>query len=407
MRRARGIAVSLLLCAAASARITGVLAPYSGAPGEPNCSACHGSGVNTGPGRLQIQVQDLTHWLPERPLRVRITLSDPDAARWGFQLTARAESNARLQAGSFRILDTDTQLATTGGLQFVTHTLNGTRPGTRNSSIWEVEWLPPPNADFGKVVFYAAGNAADGNGIPDPGDRIYTTSFTLAPAASVSRVIKALPQLAYGSSPEFGVWSTAVYLHNTTPAPVQAVLRFFDQEGAPLNVPALQTDNIAVSIPPRATHLTEIPAQGPLTQGWVQVEMPEGVVGYGLFRQSLPNVNPQEGIVPFSSVNSAGATIVYDDRDYVTALAVLNPGSSPATINFLARDSNGEEIARHSVQLRPRQRTAFVLRELAPPFERIRGRTGVLEITAESGSVSVLGLRFNRLAFTSILPVER
>ncbi len=37
----------------------------------------------------------------------------------------------------------------------------------------------------------------------------------------------------------------------------------------------------------------------------------------------------------------------------------------------------------------------------------VQGKRGVLQFSSSGGPVSVLGLRFNQLAFTSILPVER
>jgi hypothetical protein len=150
----------------------------------------------------------------------------------------------------------------------------------------------------------------------------------------------------------------------------------------------------------------EVPTVGPLTQGWVQVEAPEGVIGYGIFRQTLQGVNPQEGVVPFSSSSSTGAAVVFDETNYVTAVAVLNPGSAPVTVTVVGRDESGAEIGRFQLPLNPRQRLAFVVRE-RPEMTTMLGKRGVLEFSAAGGRVSVLGLRFNGLAFTSILPAER
>jgi len=405
----RRLAVMLLLLGFAPsmwANSSGAPAQVSGAPGEGNCSACHGGTPNSGPGSLQVRFDGVMNWTPGQPVKVKVTLSDPNATRWGFELTARAASNPNLTAGSFRIIDNTNQLRTAEGKQYVTHTLTGTRAGTTGSSTWEVEWTPPSDVGFGDVVFYAAGNAANGNGQADLGDRIYTTAWTASPGTPVSGLTKVLPQLAFGSSSDLGNWATAVYLHNTTAAPVQATVRFFATDGSALTVPGINGSSAAVNLGPHGTGVVEVPNVGPLTQGWVQIESPEGVIGYGIFRQALQGVNPQEGVVPLSSSNSAGSFIVFDETDFTTAVAVLNPGASPVTVTVVARDDTGAEIGRFTLPLNPRQRDAFVVRD-RPAMTAMRGKRGVLEFSASSGAVSVLGLRFNGLAFTSILPVER
>lgn len=393
------------LASTARANSGGAPILFSGAPGEGNCSACHGP-ANAGPGSLQIRLVDAVNWTPGQPVRLRVTVSDPNATRWGFQLTARAASNPDRTAGSFRLLDGSVQRRTLSDKEWVTHTLTGTRPGTTGSSTWEVEWTPPADAGFGDVIFYASGLAANGNGQNDTGDRTYTATLTASSGSPVTGVTKVLPQLAFGSSSDLGNWATAVYLHNTTSAPVQATVRFFSAEGAPLSVPGVNAASTVISLAPRGTGVVEVPTVGPLTQGWVQVDSPEGVIGYGIFRQTLPGVNPQEGVVPFSSSSSAGAAIVFDETDYVTAVAVLNPGTAPVTVIVAARDEAGNEIGRFTLALNARQRAAFVVRD-RPEMTAMRGRRGVLEFSAADGPVSVLGLRFNGLAFTSILPAER
>lgn len=399
------ITAAAALAISARANSGGAQILFSGAPGEGNCSACHGP-ANTGPGSLQIRLEGAVNWTPGQPRRVRLTISDPNATRWGFQLTARSASNPDRTAGSFRLLDGSVQRRTLSDKEWVTHTLTGTRPGTTGSSTWEVEWTPPADAAFGDVIFYASGLAANGNGQSDTGDRTYTATLTASASTPATAVTKVLPQLAFGSSSDLGNWATAVYLHNTASAPVQATVRFYGTDGSPLTAPGVNASSATLNLGPRGTGAVEVPNVGPLTQGWVKIEAPEGVIGYGIFRQSLPGVNPQEGVVPFSSSSSAGAAIVFDETDYVTAVAVLNPGTVPVTVTVVARDEAGSEIGRFTLPLNAGQRAAFVVRD-RPEMTAMRGRRGVLEFSAADGPVSVLGLRFNGLAFTSILPAER
>jgi hypothetical protein len=397
-----------MIAAAAWANSNGAPPQLSGVPGEGSCSNCHGGAPNTGPGSLQIRFDGVTNWTPGQAVRVKVTLTDPNATRWGFQLTARAAANPNQMAGTFRIIEDTTRLAPNApqGLQYVTHTLTGTRPGTTGSVSWEVEWTPPANAGFGDVIFYASGNAANGNGQADLGDRIYTSTFTGSPGTPASGLTRVLPQLAFGSSATLGNWSTSVYLHNTTAAPVSATVRFFGADGSPLTVPGINASSTQVNLGARGTGVVEVPNLGPLTQGSVAIEAPDGVIGYGIFRQALQGINPQEGVVPFSSSTATGATIVFDETDFVTAVAVLNPGAAAVAVTVRARDSGGVEIGTFTLNLNPRQREALVVRD-RPEMTQIRGRRGVLEFSSSGGPVSVLGLRFNQLAFTSILPVER
>lgn len=402
MRRPGWIAI-FALSSVAWGNSGGAPAQVTGAPGEETCAACHGGTPNSGPGSLQIRFDGLTNWVPGQAVKVKVTLADPNATRWGFQLTARAASNPNQTAGSFRIIEDTTRFASNPppGLQYVTHTSSGTRPGTTGSVSWEVEWTPPSDAGFGDVIFYAAGNAANGNGQADPGDRIYTTTFTASPGTPVTGLTRVLPQLAFGD-----VWSTAVYLHNTSGAPVQATVRFFDVNGAPLTVPGINASSVSLNLGPLGTGVVEAPNLGPLQQGSVAVEATDTVIGYGIFRQAQPNVNPQEGVVPLSASNSTGATIVYDDTDFVTSVAVLNPGSTPVTVSIVARDESGAQIGTLTLNLNARERQAFEVRNRAE-LAMVQGRRGVLEFNATGGPVSVLGLRFNGFALTSILPVEK
>jgi len=122
--------------------------------------------------------------------RIEVTISDPGAARWGFQLTARPASSLEQQAGSFRadgnaqvVCDMGNPPCSVGMLQFPTHTLAGTRRGTRNSVTFAVEWTAP-SSNVGNIIFAGAGNAANNNDAADAADNIYFRQITVMPAAA-------------------------------------------------------------------------------------------------------------------------------------------------------------------------------------------------------------------------------
>jgi hypothetical protein len=77
-----------------------------------------------------------------------------------------------------------------------------------------------------------------------------------------------------------------------------------------------------------------------------------------------------------------------------------------ATINMRALNSGGQVIGTATQTLGPNARTAITLRTV-PGLEAVANQRGAVEFSASTGTVSVLGLRFNNLTFTSIPPSGR
>jgi hypothetical protein len=229
----------------------------------------------------------------------------------------------------------------------------------------------------------------------------------------------ALPQLVFG-----GGWYTAIYFNNQTSGALAANVSFFDQNGQPLPTPVLASsifgsglaadlsapDTVTVSmvnVPPLGTVIIEAPNNGPLQQGWARVDAPAGMVGYGIFRYTLsaPGQPTQlsEGEIPFASTTSTSSSLIFDDTAYVTAVAFANPSGVSASINIQALDATGQVIGTATETLGPGARTALVLRSISG-LAGVAGQRGSVQFTATTGAVSVLGLRFNNLTFTSIPP---
>ena len=72
-------------------------------------------------------------------------------------------------------------------LQFAEH-LSAPRGNAGDGITFTVDWTPPAT-DLGDVIFYAAGNAADGGGT-SANDRIYTTSRRISPPLHPDRQAK-------------------------------------------------------------------------------------------------------------------------------------------------------------------------------------------------------------------------
>src|SRR5689334_19270125 len=157
----------------------------AGTDGSTNCTACHRTfaPANSDPrGSVRI---DVASYVPGVKQTISVTVSHPEAARWGFELTARVANDESRSAGELsptnivRVICEDGSARGSlapcqpGQHSFVQHMdAPRTQPGA--GFTFTFDWTPP-STDVGDIVFYAAGNAANGDGTNN-GDRIYTTS---------------------------------------------------------------------------------------------------------------------------------------------------------------------------------------------------------------------------------------
>jgi hypothetical protein len=125
------------------------------------------------------------------------------------------------------------------------------------------------------------------------------------------------------------------------------------------------------------------------------------VYGYGVFRQSVAGRPDQEAVVPFSDASAISSTLTWDESNFVTAVAIVNPSSTAETVAVTLWDENGNAIGTSSIALAPATKTEAALRTL-PGLSGMVGNRGSARFTASAGSVAVLGLRFDGSAFTSI-----
>src|SRR5262245_48552010 len=204
--------LKLLFCAAAlcvysfathraTAFSSGPPPSQTGAPGEPTCASCHFSfPLNSGPGTFTITGLPATYSSGQE-VDITITLTQSNRARYGFEVTALTDSGA--QAGTLIVTDSArTRTETGGGRTYIEHTFAGTAPSATNQGSWTFRWRAPATG-AGRVTFYAAGNAANGNFSPD-GDFIYTTTAVTQPAAQPAPTITNLnPNLAAVGGPAF------------------------------------------------------------------------------------------------------------------------------------------------------------------------------------------------------------
>jgi uncharacterized protein (TIGR03437 family) len=154
--------------------------------------------LNSGAGSVKVVLQGGAFYIPGVKQRITVQVADPTQQRWGFELSARLNSDLeKAQAGDFNPVDNLTQVICEDnspkpcatGVLFVTHTAAGTRNGQKGGATFQFDWMPPAT-NAGPVTLYVAGNAANGNGQPT-GDLIYTSSMQLTPVAASAPSIAA------------------------------------------------------------------------------------------------------------------------------------------------------------------------------------------------------------------------
>ena len=157
---------------------------YAGNPPAQNtCTACHSSfQLNSGQGSIEL-IDMPESYQPGETYPISISFEDPDASRWGFELTVIDEDNNR--AGTIEVVDGNVIQISGDNPQYLKQRSAGTYRGQRNEATWDFEWTAPDNG-MENVTFYIAGNAANNNG-GTSGDRIYARSFPLEIAGPEER----------------------------------------------------------------------------------------------------------------------------------------------------------------------------------------------------------------------------
>lgn len=208
-----------------------------------------------------------------------------------------------------------------------------------------------------------------------------------------------LPQLVSG-----GTWSTRFYFFNTSSLIQTFPITFIGDDGAPLNVPLTgngSASSTTVTLGPSATAMLEAPKGDAALQGWAETTLPSGVLGYAVFRQSIPGRFDQEAVVPLITEASQSADFAFDDLSLVTSMAFLNPTNAPVTATITIYSSDGIQIGISQLVIGARSKLATILKD-QPGLAASAGKRGWIRFSVPSGAISVLGLRFGGEAFTSI-----
>ncbi|MCE1201623.1 MAG: T9SS type A sorting domain-containing protein [Bacteroidia bacterium] len=190
----------------------------SGSPGDGNqtCTTCHtGTAVNQA-GWISTNIP-AEGYVPGTTYQVTLSPTHAGAARFGFELTA--ETGTGQKTGTFAITQSNrTKLVNQN--RSVTHTFNGTTPSGGGTS-WTMNWTAPATA-AGNITFYAAINAANGNG-GTGGDVIYRTTLSVQPMAPAALTTVQPSSAGQGETVTLTIAGTNTAWTGTSPS-VQLVL---------------------------------------------------------------------------------------------------------------------------------------------------------------------------------------
>ncbi|MDP3441445.1 MAG: choice-of-anchor V domain-containing protein, partial [Ignavibacteria bacterium] len=152
--------------------------------GGSTCTDCHSGSATAQTGWITSNIP-AEGYTPGTTYQITATATHSGVSKLGFELTA--ENSSGQKTGSFTITDAArTKLANQN--KAITHTAAGNSP-SGSSNTWTANWTAPAT-DVGQIRFYAAFNAAKGNG-GTSGDVIYTSTLfvnAMAPAALLSIV---------------------------------------------------------------------------------------------------------------------------------------------------------------------------------------------------------------------------
>jgi hypothetical protein len=157
-------------------------AAKTGAPGDGLCTECHTGVMNLNDGVGSVTIGGVPDpYTPTQTYTLTVTVRRTvQEIRWGFELVPLKSSN---NSGAGTLANTTLLTATQpfGSRTYISHTTfnpghDGTFEAQPDSATWTFTWTAPA-AGAGAVTFYAAGNAANGNGF-NSGDHIYTTSVS-------------------------------------------------------------------------------------------------------------------------------------------------------------------------------------------------------------------------------------
>jgi hypothetical protein len=206
-----------------------------------------------------------------------------------------------------------------------------------------------------------------------------------------------------------GDWSTAILLVNPGMHTASYQLNFHNEtDGSPLVLPLVNSgpqSSISGTMAPGQLAVIQTDGSGTaVVEGWAELVTSDDIGGSGIFSDHGAAGNPQEAAVPLNSAGGMQLFIPFDQTaetsTFTTGIALVNPGTSRATVTVTFVDDSGRAIPTtiSQITLNPGAHKAFVVTQY---FPEVSGKRGAIQFKSNV-SIYGLGIRYNGTAFTSI-----
>lgn len=175
----------IIVLSSAIMNASGPSSPLTNAPGESNCTSCHGGSIitsgNSNLSNLRFGSNFTGNgYLPDSTYTLELTFKQSSKSKFGFMITCLDKSNN--MAGTFTNANARTSKFTSGSREYIQHTSTGTTSVGTDSTRWTFTWKAP-SSNIGTLKFYAVVMAANGNSTNDAGDIVYGKVFDIAPSS--------------------------------------------------------------------------------------------------------------------------------------------------------------------------------------------------------------------------------
>jgi hypothetical protein len=210
-----------------------------------------------------------------------------------------------------------------------------------------------------------------------------------------------------------GGWDTSLTLVNLGTAAGGAQLNFFANDGSapwlPFTLPQQPSSGTTLgstfdeNINAGATLVLD--TTGPATQttvtGWSELLTSGNINGFAIFKYTPTG---QGAVVPLETRNAGSYVLAFDNTgELATGLAIANLATSAANVGVILRDDTGAQIGTGSISLPAQGHNSFMLTDSTNGFPITATKRGTVGFdTPQGGQISVLGLRANGAALTSL-----
>ena len=182
-----GSVFALVLCSAVM-NAGGPNPSLTNAPGESNCTSCHGGSIissgNSNLNNIRLKSNFTGNgYIPDSTYTMELTFKQTGIVKFGFQVTCLDKNNIPVGSLTNTTSRTSKSTAVVSGQtrEYISQTSAGTANIGTDSTRWVFNWKAP-SSNVGLVKFHLVVMATNNNSNDDPGDAVYSKSFQINPS---------------------------------------------------------------------------------------------------------------------------------------------------------------------------------------------------------------------------------